>query len=45
MISNWINPFTKIKYKLLFRASQDDDSIETFHEKCDNKGPTLILIK
>ena len=25
MISNWINPFTKIKYKLLFRASQDDD--------------------
>ena len=45
MISNWINPFTKIKYKLLFRASQDDDSIETFHEKCDNKGPTLVLIK
>ena len=45
MISNWINPFTKIKYKLLFRASQDGDSIETFHEKCDNKGPTLVLIK
>ena len=45
MISNWINPFTKIKYKLLFRASQDGDSMETFHEKCDNKGPTLILIK
>ena len=45
MISNWINPFTKIKYKLLFRASQDGDSMDTFHEKCDNKGPTLVIIK
>ena len=45
LISNWINQNTKIKYKLLFRASDDGDSIETFHKKCDNIGPTLILIK
>ena len=45
LISNWIKPNTKIKYKLLFRASQDGDSMDTFHEKCDNKGPTLVIIK
>ena len=45
LISNWIKPNTKIKYKLLFRASQDGDLMDTFHEKCDNKGPTLVIIK
>ena len=45
LISKWINMKSKIKYKLLFRASQDGDSIQKFHEKCDNKGPTLTIIK
>ena len=35
----------KKKFKLLYKLSLDGDSIETFHKKCDNKGPTLIIIK
>ena len=31
--------------KLLYRGSRDDFKARTFHEKCDNKGETLVLIK
>ena len=34
----------KIKNKL-YVASQDGDTAEIFHSKCDNKGPLLYLIK
>lgn len=30
---------------LLFRASVDSYTVESFHRYCDNKGPTLVLIK
>jgi hypothetical protein len=30
-------------FKLLFRASVDNPNL--FHEKCDNAGPTIIIIK
>ncbi len=30
---------------LLFRGSDDGFSAKTFHEKCDNKGPTLSIIR
>ena len=33
----------KIEVKLLYRKSRDGNSYDTFHELCDNKGPTLIL--
>ena len=42
-IKNWINPSKKIKAELLYRLSEDGDKYSTFHELCDNKGPTLIL--
>lgn len=45
LISNWINPVLKIKYQILYRASEDGDIMETFHDYIDNKGPTLLLIK
>ena len=45
LISNWIKQNTQKKFKLLYRASKDGDSIKTFHEKCDNKGPTVMIIK
>ena len=45
LISNWIKENTKKKFKLLYRASKDGDLIKTFHEKCDNKGPTVMIIK
>ena len=45
LISNWIKPNSKIIFKLLYKASIDGDLMSTFHSKCDNKGPTLIIIK
>ena len=33
------------KWKLLYRASEHDYTAKSFHEYCDNKRPTLILIK
>ena len=33
------------EWKLLYRASEHDYTAESFHEYCDNKGPTLIVIK
>jgi len=45
LISNWINPVLKIKYQILYRASEDGDIMKNFHNYIDNKGPTLLLIK
>ncbi|CAG8494780.1 389_t:CDS:2 [Cetraspora pellucida] len=54
LISNWIDnkqerhyhfkdiPF---KFDLIYRASLENFSINKFHSKCDNKGPTVIIIK
>ena len=44
-IKNWINPNKNLKFDLLYRKTRDGDSINTFHEKCCNKGPTVSLIK
>ena len=47
ILKNWINPNKKIEIKseLLYRLSENGNSYQEFHEKCDNKGPTLILIE
>lgn len=34
-----------LKWSLLFRASEHSFNAEEFHRLCDNKGPTLTLIK
>ena len=34
-----------INYKLLYKASKDTDKVNIFHQKCDNKKNTLILIE
>ena len=31
--------------ELLYRGTRDGDLAKNFHEKCDNKGPTLTLCK
>lgn len=31
--------------KLLYRGSRDNFKARTFHEKCDNKGETLVIVK
>ncbi len=33
------------KWKLLFRASDHEYKAKSFHEFCDDKGPTLVVIK
>ena len=33
------------KWKLLFRASQDGFTAQAFHGICDNKGPTVTIVK
>ncbi len=33
------------KWKLIYRASEHDYTAKSFHEYCDDKGPTLIIIK
>ena len=39
-------PDTKdIEYTLLYRATEDGDSVEVFHEKCDHIPFTLTIIK
>ena len=45
ILKNWINPNKKIKFTLLYRMTKDGDNINTYHEKCCNKGPTISLIK
>ena len=33
------------QWKLIYRASEHGYSVDSFHECCDDKGPTLIVIK
>ena len=35
----------KSEWRLLFRASRDGFAALTFHFKCDNKGPTITVVK
>ena len=47
-ITNWIKEKTKtneVKYELIFRKGENGEEAEDFHKYCDNKGPTLTLIK
>ena len=44
-ISTWINPSEHLTYTLLYKATRDGDSARNFHDKCDNRGTTLTLVK
>ena len=47
-IINWIKEKTnkdKINFNLIFTMSKNGSSSDDFHKYCDNKGPTLTLIK
>ena len=44
-LNNWINPLSSLKFQLLFTASINGDSAETFHKVCDGKGPTVTIVK
>ena len=32
-------------FELIYRGTRDGDSAKNFHQKCDNRGPTLTLCK
>ena len=42
-LKDWLG--NEYKWKLLYRASEHDYTGESFHEYCDDKGPTLVIIK
>ena len=44
-LKNWINPEKKIKAELLYRLTIDGNLSSKFHEKCDEKGPTITLFE
>ncbi len=41
-LREWIGDY---KWKLIYRTSEHGYKGESFHKYCDNKGPTLIVIK
>ena len=41
-LKNWVGD---CKWKLLYRASEHEYTAKSFHEYCDDKGPTLVVIK
>ena len=44
-LKHWINPKAKITANLLYRLTRDGPEILTFHNLCDDKGPTLCLFQ
>ena len=42
-IQEWFG--NKYEWELLFRASENEYKAESFHECCDDMGPTLVIIK
>ena len=41
--NSWLPQYDK--WHLLFRASRDGFTTQAFHTKCDNKGPTVTIVK
>ena len=42
-LQEWLGD--KCKWNLRYRASRDGWDAQDFHRLCDNKGPTVVLIK
>ena len=42
-LKEWIG--NDYKWKLLYRSSEHDYTSKSFHQYCDDKGPTLVIIK
>ena len=45
LINSWISPNKTLDYQLLYRATRDGDTVNDFHNKCDNKSPILLIGK
>ena len=47
-LSTWLKPVAQSKssrWKRCWRASVDGWAASTFHSRCDNKGPTVTIIR
>ena len=44
VLKGWLSS-QKGKWRLLFRASRDGFAAAVFHSKCDDKGPTVTIVK
>ena len=48
LINNWIEEAVnskEIEFELIFKMSENGTKASDFHKYCDNKGPTLTLVK
>jgi hypothetical protein len=45
ILSNVNGPNTKRNVQLLYRSSRDGKDADAFHQLCDNKGPTVTVIR
>ena len=45
VLKGWLPEGLAGEWHLLFRASRDGFKASTFHSKCDNKGPTVTIMK
>ena len=48
LIINWIKKKTNknsVKFELIFKMSENGSDSEDFHKYCDNKGPTVVIVK
>ena len=45
ILKNWINPNVIMKFELIYSAKRDGDNRKAFHDRCDNKSPTIIIVK
>ena len=44
VLKGWL-PSQEGKWRLLYRASRDGFAAAVFHSKCDDKGPTVTIVK
>ena len=45
ILKGWLSEVLVGEWRLLFRASRDGFAASAFHSKCDNKGPTITVVK
>ena len=45
ILKGWLPEAIVGEWRLLFRASRDGFAASAFHSKCDNKGPTVTVVK
>jgi len=43
LLCGWLGK--KVYLKLLYRGSRDGYESQTFHSKCDNQGPTIVVLR